>query len=133
MTDPGDAAPKRALAAWMAYGAAVRGVPGELPVMAALVESGMTNLSYGQADSVGFFAMRTSIWNQGEYAGYLTNPPLQLKWFIDQALAVKAARLPTDPGYGATEVAGESGSPTSSGPRSRTEAPTSRACRSPAS
>ena len=104
VTYPGDAAPKPALAAWMAYGAAVRGVPAELPVMAALVESGVSNLSYGQADSVGFFAMRTSIWNQGEYAGYPTNPPLQLKWFVDQALAVKAARLPTDPGYGATEA-----------------------------
>ena len=61
VTYPGDAAPKPALAAWMAYGAVVRGVPGELPVMAALVESGLTNLSYGQADSVGFFAMRTGI------------------------------------------------------------------------
>jgi hypothetical protein len=103
VTYPGDAAPKPALAAWMAYGATLRGVPGELPVMAALVESGLNNLGYGHTDSAGFFAMRTSIWDQGEYAGYPTNPPLQLKWFIDQALAVKAAKLPADPGYGATE------------------------------
>ncbi len=103
ITYPGDAAPKQAIAAWMAYGAAVRGVPAELPVMAALVESGVSNLSSGSADSVGFFAMRMGIWNQGEYAGYPTNPPLQLEWFIDQAVAVKAARLPADPGYGAIE------------------------------
>ena len=103
ITYPGDAAPKQAIAAWMAYGAAVRGVPAELPVMAALVESGVSNLSSGSADSVGFFAMRMGIWNQGEYAGYPTNPPLQLDWFLDQALALLAARRPTDPGYGASE------------------------------
>src|SRR3712207_7734451 len=37
----------------------------QLPVMAALVESGVRNLNYGDADSVGFFQMRMSIWNQG--------------------------------------------------------------------
>ena len=33
--------------------------------MAALVESGVKNLNYGDADSVGFFQMRVGIWNQG--------------------------------------------------------------------
>jgi hypothetical protein len=103
VTYPGDNASTQTLAAWMAYGAGVRGVPGELPVMGALVESGLKNLTSGDADSAGFFAMRTGIWNQGEYAGYPTNPPLQLDWFLDQALALLAARRPTDPGYGATE------------------------------
>jgi hypothetical protein len=103
VTYPGDAAPKQTLAVWMAYGAQLRGIPGELPVMAALVESGISNLTYGQTDSVGFFAMRVSIWDRGEYAGYPANPPLQLRWFIDQAIAVRASRLTSDPGYGATE------------------------------
>jgi hypothetical protein len=103
VTYPGDDAPQQTLAVWMAYGAAVRGVPGELPVMGALVESGLKNLTSGDADSAGFFAMRMGIWNRGEYAGYPTNPPLQLDWFLDQALALLAARRPTDPGYGATE------------------------------
>ena len=33
--------------------------------MASLVESGMKNLNFGDADSVGFFQMRVGIWNQG--------------------------------------------------------------------
>jgi hypothetical protein len=103
VTYPGDAAPQQTLAQWLGYGAKVRGIPGELPVMAALVESGVSNLPAGQSDSAGFFQMRISIWNQGEYAGFPTNPPLQLEWFIDQALAVRAARLVADPGYGSTE------------------------------
>src|SRR3712207_7547243 len=51
-------------------------------VMAALVESGVANLNFGDRDSVGFFQMRTGIWNQGEYAGYPEKPELQMKWFI---------------------------------------------------
>ena len=60
--------------------------------MAALVESGLRNLPYGDADSVGFFQMRLGIWNQGAYAGYLARPELQLRWFIDHALAVRDAQ-----------------------------------------
>jgi hypothetical protein len=103
VTYPGDDAPQQTLGQWLAYGAKLRGIPGELPVMAALVESGVRNLPAGQSDSAGFFQMRISIWNQGAYAGFPTNPPLQLQWFIDQALAVRAARLVSDPGYGTTE------------------------------
>jgi len=51
------------------------------------------NLSGGDRDSVGFFQMRVGIWNQGDYAGYPDKPELQAKWFIDQALAVKAKRI----------------------------------------
>ena len=65
--------------------------------MAALVESGLRNLDYGDADSVGFFQMRVSIWNQGELAGYPDRPELQLKWFLDHAEAVKAQRLARGP------------------------------------
>jgi len=58
----------------MAHGARARGIPGELPVMGALVESGLANLKWGDADSAGFFGMRVGIWNQGEYSGYPENP-----------------------------------------------------------
>jgi cell wall-associated NlpC family hydrolase len=61
--------------------------------MASLVESGLRNLGYGDADSVGFFQMRTSIWNHGEYQGYAHRPALQLRWFLDHAEAVKRQRL----------------------------------------
>jgi hypothetical protein len=74
----------------MANGARALGLPGEIPVMAGLVESGLRNLNYGDADSLGFFQMRTSIWNKGAYKGYPTNPDLQLKWFTDQATSVRA-------------------------------------------
>ena len=87
---PGDSATPQQLAAWMGAHAAKAGLPPELPVMAALTESGLRNLNYGDRDSVGFFQMRTGIWNEGPYMGYATNPQLQIQWFIDHALAVRA-------------------------------------------
>ena len=90
---PGDEAPREQIAAWMARAAKERGLPPELPVMASLVESGLQNLSYGDADSVGFFQMRTSIWDQGEYAGYARRPELQLEWFLDHAEAMGEQRV----------------------------------------
>ena len=90
---PGDNAPKEEVAAWLAKKAEEAGLPPQLPVMAALVESNLRNLNYGDADSVGFFQMRVGIWNRGEYAGFPEDPGLQAKWFIDQALAVKKQRL----------------------------------------
>lgn len=86
---PGNSATKVEYANWMANYAVVRDIPGELPVMAALVESDVKNLNYGDRDSVGFFQMRTSIWNQGEYRGYLKNPDLQMEWFTDTASKVR--------------------------------------------
>ena len=86
---PGDGAPKSAIARWMADEAQRRGLPRELPVMAALVESDLHNDVGGDRDSVGYFQMRTSIWDSGPYAGYTHNPELQLKWFLDQAVALK--------------------------------------------
>ena len=65
-------APKEQVAVWMARLAQAAGLPPELPVMAGLVESGLSNLDHGDADSLGFFQMRTSVWDQGEYAGYPT-------------------------------------------------------------
>jgi hypothetical protein len=98
---PGDGAGQKALAKWLAKQAEEAGLPPELPVMAALVESGVRNLDFGDADSVGFFQMRVSIWNKGEYAGYPDNPGLQIKWFIDTALAHKKAQIAAgDAGFG---------------------------------
>lgn len=90
-----------AIAHWMAQGARAAGLPGELPVMAALHESGLRNLPWGDRDSVGYFQMRTGVWDNGPYAGYLARPELQLRWFVDQALAVRAARVAAgDAAYG---------------------------------
>jgi cell wall-associated NlpC family hydrolase len=90
---PGDDAPRENVAAWMAAAAQRRGLPAELPVMAALVESGLHNLAGGDADSVGFFQMRASIWDSGAYAGYASHPERQLNWFLDHATAVKQQRI----------------------------------------
>jgi hypothetical protein len=93
---PGDAAAREAIAGWMAGGATAAGLPGELPVMAALVESSLQNLpagTPGAGDSVGYFQMRTSIWDSGAYAGFATQPDLQLRWFTDTAAQVRAARI----------------------------------------
>jgi cell wall-associated NlpC family hydrolase len=100
-TYPGDDASQQAIAAWMARQAHKAGLPAELPIMAALTESGLKNDNYGDRDSLGFFQMRTSIWNQGEYKGFSDHPELQLKWFINQALEVRRERVSQgDAGYG---------------------------------
>lgn len=90
---PGDTAPKAQIAQWMANGASAAGLPGELPVMGALVASGLANLDHGDADAVGYFQMRLAIWNSGRYAGYPDHPELQLQWFIDQATTVRQMRI----------------------------------------
>jgi hypothetical protein len=87
---PGDDASKERLARWMARAAADRGLPHELPVMAALAESGLRNL---HGDSYhGFFGMHESL-NAGEYRGFPRNPQLQLNWFLDSAAAVRQRRV----------------------------------------
>jgi hypothetical protein len=88
---PGGAAPRQAIAAWMATGATAAGIPGELPVMGALVESGLTNVSGGNLDVAGYFGMRVSIW-LAAYPGFPDQPEVQLQWFTDQALIARAAR-----------------------------------------
>jgi hypothetical protein len=99
MPYPGDTAPKAAIAAWMATGAAARGIPGELPVMAALVESELVNLKSGSADAKGYFQMRESIWS-GTYPGFPDNPELQLDWFLDQAVKVRTPPYPDETKWG---------------------------------
>jgi hypothetical protein len=89
---PGDAAPREAIAQWMAYGASLAALPRELPVMAALVESGLTNLQSPDIDSAGYFQMRVGVWS-GAYPGFPQNPDLQLKWFADQATQVRRNRI----------------------------------------
>ncbi len=88
---PGDKASQAELAKWLATEAKKAGLPPELPVMAALVESDVKNLKGGDADSAGFFQMRVGIWDTAEsgYQGYRQDPNLQAKWFIDNALEVK--------------------------------------------
>ncbi len=90
---PGDGAPRAAIAQWMAHYAALAALPRELPVMAALVESGVANVQAGDSDSAGYFQMRASLWNAGPYAGYPQRPDLQLQWFVDQAGHVRQARI----------------------------------------
>ena len=87
---PGDGAAKERLARWMARRAAERGLPHELPVMAAIAESGLRNLRGERYH--GFFGMHESL-NAGEYRGYPRNPELQAKWFLDTAMSVRQRRL----------------------------------------
>src|SRR3712207_3812310 len=77
----------------MAAEAQKRGLPGEAPVMAALVESRLSNVQGGHDDSAGFFQMRAGIWDRGEYAGFQTRPELQLRWFLDHAQEVRKQRV----------------------------------------
>jgi cell wall-associated NlpC family hydrolase len=91
-TYPGDNAPRGEIAKWMAAESKKHGLPPELPVMAALTESGLRNLNYGDRDSLGYFQMRPSVW-EGEYPGFQHKPELQLKWFIHQAVAVREQRI----------------------------------------
>jgi hypothetical protein len=100
MKYPGDDAPKAALARWLASEALEAGLPPELPVMAALVESGLANLRHPESDAAGFFQMRISIWNRGEYAGFPRKPKLQVNWFAHQALAIQELRRRADPAFG---------------------------------
>jgi hypothetical protein len=87
---PGDGAPKERLARWMARAAAERGLPHELPVMAAIAESGLRNLRGD--DYHGFFGMHESL-NVGDYRGFPRRPELQVKWFIDTASSVRQRRV----------------------------------------
>ncbi len=87
---PGDDAARERIARWMARGAAERGLPHELPIMAAIAESGIRNIrgtSYH-----GFFGMHESL-STGAYRGFPRNPELQLDWFLDTAMLVRQRLL----------------------------------------
>jgi hypothetical protein len=87
---PGDGVSKERIARWMARGAADRGLPHELPVMAAIAESGLRNLR--GSSYAGFFGMSLSL-NRGEYRGFPRHPDLQLHWFLDTASLVRQRRV----------------------------------------
>jgi hypothetical protein len=88
----------------MAHGAKARVVPPELPVMGALVESGLRNLPPDGEDRAGYFRMRRSIWDHPPYAGFPSDPELQLRWFVVAALAVQTQRVDAgDTEYGKSE------------------------------
>lgn len=89
-TYPGDDAEKARIARWMARGAADRGLPHELPVMAGLTESGLQNLR--GSSFAGYFGMSRAL-NTGEYRGFPRNPDLQMRWFTDTAMLVRQRRV----------------------------------------
>jgi hypothetical protein len=89
---PGDDAARKPLARWMARAAALRDVPQELPVMAALAESGMRNLNMKGNPFAGFFSMHRSL-SKGAYRGFPRKPELQLLWFLDTAVLVRQREL----------------------------------------
>ena len=89
---PGDDAARTPIARWMARAAALRDVPQELPVMAALAESGLRNLNTKGNAFAGFFSMHRSL-NKGDYRGFPRKPELQLLWFLDTAVVVRQREL----------------------------------------
>jgi hypothetical protein len=96
---PGDDADKADLAKWMAARAAAAGLPPELPVMAALVESNLENLTYGDSDSAGFFAMQSGTYGR--------EPELQLAWFVERAVDVKRERIAAGAWPGEADYVGD--------------------------
>jgi hypothetical protein len=90
---PGDGAAKGAIAQWMAHGAMAAGLPAELPVMGALVESSLTNLAQADRDTAGYFQTRVAVWNKPPYQDFPQHPELQLQWFVDLATQVRQADL----------------------------------------
>ena len=72
---PGDGAPRAEIARWRGRVAERHGVPAELPVMAAFVESDLRNVQDGDADSLGLFQMRVGVWDR-QYPGYARHPEL---------------------------------------------------------
>jgi hypothetical protein len=99
---PGKDASRKGIAQWMGRAAAVRDVPEQLPVMAALAESGLRNLNKRGNPFAGFFSMHRSL-NKGPYRGFAKNPELQLRWFLDTAVIVRQREI----AEGDEEYAGE--------------------------
>lgn len=74
---------KAQVAKWMASTASAAGIPGELPVMTALVESELQNLDYGDRDSLGYFQQRPSQgWGTAEQ---IMDPNYSLGKFLEVA------------------------------------------------
>jgi hypothetical protein len=101
-TYPGDDAEQARIARWMGRAAGDGGLPLELPVMAALTESGLQNLR--GASFAGYFGMSRAL-NRGEYRGFPRNPDLQIRWFTDTAMLIRQRRV----AEGRPDPAGDSG------------------------
>lgn len=80
-----------------AQNARSRGIPGELPVMTAIVESGLRNLSYGDRDSVGYFQQRASWGSRSQRM----DPAYALDAFLDVAATHKGQYPYSASGLGA--------------------------------
>jgi hypothetical protein len=76
----------------MARAASLRDVPEQLPVMAALAESGLRNLHERGNPFAGFFSMHRSL-NKAPYKGFRKDPDLQVRWFLDTAVIVRQRKL----------------------------------------
>jgi hypothetical protein len=90
---PGDGADKARIARWMARGAALRGLPDELPAVAAIAETGVANIRSPDRRYVGYFQMDVKFWDAGVYRGYPKSPELQLRWFTDHAVLVRQRKI----------------------------------------
>ncbi|QIN79592.1 hypothetical protein GBA65_14885 [Rubrobacter marinus] len=89
---------QKAVALTFAKNAVSRGIPGRLPVMTALQESGMRNLDYGDRDSLGYFQQRPSAgWGTPEQ---IMDPAYSLGKFLDAAEPFKGQYPNTAVGLG---------------------------------
>lgn len=96
---PGDNAGPQAIARWMGAAAQKYGLPPELPVMAALAESGLKNHapypdggpSYDDL-AMGFFSIHPSRARSNGYdwEQMRRRPQLQIEWFIGEANKIKS-------------------------------------------
>ena len=120
---PGDDAPKEQIAAWMAAEAEKRGLPAQLPVMAALVESNLTNVNFGDADSLGYFQMRVSIW-ESQYPGFADDPAKSRSTGSSTPPNASRHNASAAANRSPTPTSSANGSPTSNAPPSNTAAAT---------
>lgn len=98
---PGDGASRTEIASWMARRATAVGVPEQLPVIAALAQSRLSDSRSDGQDAAGFFRMSLQAWDRGPYNGFAKDPDLQLAWFLDRAVVVRAERVAAgDDAYG---------------------------------
>ena len=86
-------APREQIAAWMAGQAQKRGLPPQLPLMASLVESGHEEPPLRRRRLGRLLPDARRDLEPGRLRRLPREPELQVKWFLDQAEAVKRQRL----------------------------------------
>ena len=121
---PGDDASREQIAAWMAAAAEKRGLPGQLPVMASLVESGMHNLNCGDARLGRVLPDARRDLEPGPYAGYPDDPSSRSSGSSTRPRRSRSSASPAA-SRSTTRTSSASGSPTSSARPSSTAAATS--------